>query len=363
MTIRLKSIPALAALVFVGSFWAGCIDDLEAPSEFDAAVHDASNDVSEEDVSDVSAGCNVDADCDENWVCRLNECVFDGCVARVACEEYCHQKVGRCINEECGGDQDVYEVETAACIYGVSDGPVAIPGCMDRATVSQQACEEVEAETEDYVDQDCAGEEQERWRCKELISYRFLERETAEQAFEACGCEPPQVATACNNDDDNFDCAGNDPPVCLTSGERSEGICTTFCDRLPGMSGGASWRDVACGENGSCAVFAGVEQGVCQRHCVSLDDCTENTYCVPYSGTRDESGQITWVGVCDDGSMYGGDPPFEYCRGDADCAGGRCREGTCQPACEDDGDCSHDGDCVEETDGSYCDIRWADELR
>jgi hypothetical protein len=352
----------------------GCQSEPVGSAEPDAAVVDASADASDSgqlpevgaadaaDTRDAAPECTDAGDCFPNEVCRQGECVFDGCVAQEACEEFCHQKLGRCIEQECA-DAELYEAEMEACINGVTAGPVAINGCLDRAAASQEACEAVAADADALADQACDSEEQTVRRCRELISYRYMGPEAGHEALAACGCQPTRTAQTCTvGDDDGCDDYGEG--VCAAPSGRSEGTCTAYCEVPPRIGPGVAIRDATCGENGFCRTAD--DFGVCERHCVSLDDCTADTYCIPLYNTQvneggSSSGEV-WTGSCDNGSLFNIDPPFEFCRSHADCQDGRCRQGTCHPPCTDNDDCPY-GDCVDEGSEQFCDIDWADEVR
>lgn len=335
----LLRISLLASLLLL----AGCLDN---PSGQDTPAADAGC---------PQGDCGADAQADVP--CEGVDCLDGECVPEEVCEVYCYERLGRCIEQNCDSSYGLYDLEMRGCLDGAHTGLYRLPGCIELANDSDQNCQQLRDHARTYAAQACDSTEQKIRRCKTLLSYRD---EAGADAMEGCGCQPAQTAQSCDIGDDAA-CDAYEVGFCAGPDDATTGLCTAECMTTPRDWVGGRFRDATCGENGWCRK---VEDGfgICERHCTSLQECTDASYCVPAINPVDNEGQVVsdaWLGICDNGSIYDIGDQFDFCTTDADCQDGRCRQGTCQPPCTEDNDCDY-GDCVDETGGQFCEINWAE---
>lgn len=274
------------------------------------------------------------------------------CDPESVCQDYCYAKYTRCIGENCDDDPITGHASTELhiCMNGLfttgEDGEQEpfIDGCVDRAAESEEACQQFEADIDDYADQDCDDDEQRRRQCNELKMFLTTE---GDAVYDACGCEPASTAEMCTDDDE---CAVDGEGYCISDNDERE--CTASCHRYDGVTQ-PLLPDPGCAPNNGLCLHLdqsyidgpGGPTSVCQQACTSMDQCPEGASCAPVLQLQDGP-----LGLCTRGALW--DSPFPLCTEPDDCpAGTTCREGTCQPACSgndtpcDVGGCGDDGYC------------------
>lgn len=355
--------------------------------------------------------CTGPEDCEgDDMVCEDGECVEDddngngngngdACNAQEACTDYCEEKFGRCMREDCqefdttiedpetGAEEDVNltpedmaQIEVENCMEGLEGemGETLIEGCVDTAQISDAACESVEQQAEEYADQPCDGDEQEARRCREMDS--DLVTLAGNEIFENCGCESANTVGECTEDSDCDE---------YGYGQCIDGMCVAECvnpfegaddDDVPTIMP----PDAYCGTDATqgCLLWPlfaqqalpGLPENTCMQLCEGRDDCPmgDDSACVPLGGEDEDGDRFDPNGFCDtpDGTYFG--PllgaeaeggiellPGELCSEDGDCSDGHCYEGSCQPECdgEDDDDSCLYGDCVDFSDNGDEDYR------
>ena len=256
-----------------------------------------------------------------------------------ACADYCYEERGRCLEEGCGLNDQLVEQEVELCEEGFETESFSISGCLDRAQLSDAACQDVVDETEDFADQECSGEEQTFLQCTgRLFISSFTD--ASDTVMDSCGCEPANTAESCETDGDCDEygrgfCDDND-------------TCQAECYDWDGALDGFVFNDPTCAEGrGQCT------QGACLNICQAREDCPKDDQGCLIVGTPIDESVVAATGAC-----LEIDPEAEgFCFDEEDCADGEgCVEGNCTSECDEDEDCEY-GPCGDE---NTCEITFSD---
>ena len=272
----------------------------------------------------------------------------DQCNAEEVCQEYCFQKVGRCMDENCSSeslenpetgdpiDLSASDLEMELCMDGLQDseGTTVVSGCLDRAGTSSSLCEQVQDEADTYAEQDCNGQEQLINQCVDALAYRTG---LGTQVQDRCECEPASTAEDCERDED---CSAYGNGLCL------QGQCTAGCYDFDGNPPEQGFSfDSTCAPDGLGICFhldGGSPESppsVCQRACSGEDCPSDGSACVPQLGVSPEDTDDPFnIGVCTSKELI---EPGLICDGDDGCEeSGACIGGLCYAACTDEDDCN-----------------------
>lgn len=290
----------------------------------------------------------------------------DECDPQEVCEDYCHEKHVRCLGSECDGVMTNYaSSERQFCINGIEtetdegETETLLEGCVERASESQETCEQKRDKAEVFADQPCDSDEQRYRQCNELRLYLSVEAATIHAA---CGCPTAAAGQSCDADEDCDDWGDG---ICLNDVDAGTSICTAGCHDFDENPPFPLLPDPSCAShNGVCVDMSAVRNfsdhgpvppmppSSCQRYCTSVNDCPGDSSCAPVFPLADDE----VVGLCSRDIQW--DVPFEFCEDPDDCpVGTGCVEGTCQPHCDGDPTLCHFGDCGPD---DYCDINFVD---
>lgn len=335
--------------------------------------------------------CMVDDDCDDadDMICEDYECVPDICEPEPVCEDYCHEKFGRCMDQQCEGftttvehpdtgqdvtvdldPDDIAELEVETCMEGVEgeDGETWIEGCVEAAEADESACDEFEEQADVYANQPCGEDDQEIRRCREMTN--DVMTLVGDEIYEHCGCESAQTVEACSTDADcdEYGYAECIDGMCVAScvdpfeGAEDEDIPTFFPP--DGYCGTESDQFCMLWPRFVGQALPGMPDNTCMQFCEAKSDCPmgDDSACVPLGGEDDDGNQLDPIGFCDTPNATFFEPilgledvtPDQLCVDDAECSDGHCYEGSCQPECdgEDDDEACSFGDCVDFSDGN-----------
>ena len=259
------------------------------------------------------------------------------CQPEQACEEYCYEKSGRCIEESCSSafddgeqvsSQELADMEMEVCKFGVEAMNASIQGCIDEAELSTAACEGIEDQADQYATQECSNEQQVSNRCGGQLMSNLLE--VSETVLDACGCEPANAAETCTVD---ADCDNYGRGLC------DDGTCTADCNNWDGAFSGAIRFDPTCADDQGLCTAVDSSTSLCFRGCTQRSDCPQGDQgCLIVGGT---TGSPPRVGAC----LPIEPAASEQCFDNADCGAGEgCFEGNCVLECQSDSDCP-DGGC------------------
>ena len=297
------------------------------------------------DEEDNDNGDNDNGDNDNGY----NDNNGEECDPVAACADYCYEKSGRCLEENCGttttpeGDftpEELAEFEVERCEEGFEDDDLSIAGCLDSAQLSDAACQEVEDEAEEYAEQECDGDEQLSRQCGGQLYANFLS--IGPDVHDACDCVPANSAGECTTDSDCDE---------YGRGECLDGFCAAWCEDWGGEFGLRLLPDPTCAEsNGFCLQATQGGERLCYQGCDSTETCPQDDQAcriVPL-----DSEEPSAFGQCEPASEE-----TNTCNSEIECEDDElCREGNCMPSCDEDEDCDV-GPCG---DDDFCEINYID---